>query len=49
MGLEAYLGAVWGIYCLIHYSRSKQKIDGAMTRRDSIYLVITLIFVGLIF
>jgi hypothetical protein len=49
MRLEVWLGAVWGIYCLFHYSRSKQKIDGAVTRRDSIYLVITMIFVGLIF
>ena len=49
MTLEVLLGAVWGIYCLVHYSRSNQKFDGAMTRRDSIYLVITMIFVGIIF
>lgn len=49
MSLFVALGAAWGAYCLFHYGGSKQRLDSAMTRRDSIYLVITLIFVGLIF
>jgi|GEM_PF-2595183 len=43
------LGAIWGAYCLYHYSRSKQKVDSAMTRRDAFYLVVTLTFMLMIF
>ena len=49
MSFVSMLGAAWGAYCLFHYGASKQRLDSTMTRRDSIYLVITLIFVGLIF
>jgi hypothetical protein len=49
MNLLVVLGAAWGAYCLFHYGASKQRFDSVMTRRDSLYLVITLVFVGLIF
>ena len=49
MSIVSLLGAAWGVYCIVHYGRSKQRFDAAMTRRDSLYLVITLTFVGLIF
>lgn len=42
MSLTKVLALTWGLYLIYHYSRSHQRLDSVISRRDAAYLFVSM-------